>query len=342
MSIRLKPLNEQVIVITGASSGIGLATARLAARRGASVVLVARNEHDLERIVAEIEQDGGRAAYAVADVADAQAVDGVAESAIRAFGRIDCWVNGAAASVYGRLDEIPLADKRRVFDVTFWGLVHGCRSALPHLQVNGGALINIGSVESDRALPLHGIYAAAKHAVKGYTDALRMEIEEAGLPISVTLVKPGSIDTPFFEHSRSYMDAEPAPPPPVYAPDVVAETILRCATEPVRDVYVGGAARMLGSSAWHAPRLTDRVMERTMFDAQKADRAVRGDRRDALYEPMSDGAERGMYPGRVLERSAYTTAALHPRASMLAAVGVGLVLAFGWRALRGDGEHRAD
>ncbi len=340
MPIKLKPLQDQVLVITGASSGIGLATARLAARRGAAVVLIARNEHDLSRIAEEIRQDGGRATHAVADVADPQAVDAAAEVAIREFGRIDTWVNGAAASVYGRLDAIPLEDKRRVFDVTFWGLVHGCRSALPYLRSSGGALINIGSVESERALPLHGIYAAAKHAVKGYTDALRMEIEEARLPISVTLVKPGSIDTPFFEHSRSYMDAEPAPPPPVYAPDVVAETILRCATEPVRDVYVGGAARVLGASAWHAPRLTDRMMERTMFDAQKADRAPRADRPDALYEPMSDGAERGMYQGRVLERSAYTAAALRPRTTMLAAVGVGLALAIGLRAFRGDGASR--
>jgi short-subunit dehydrogenase len=245
-------------------------------------------------------------------------------------------VNCAATSVYGRLDEIPLEDKRRVLDVTFWGVVHGCRSSLPHLRVNGGALINIGSVESDRAIPLHGIYAAAKHAVKAYTDTLRMESEKARDPISVTLIKPASIDTPFFEHSRSYMDAEPAPPPPVYAPDVVAETILHCATKPVRDIYVGGSARILSASAWHAPRLTDRVMERTLFDAQKADRPNRPDRRDALYEPMNDGAERGLYDGTVLERSAYTTAALHPRTTVLAAVGVGMALALGWRAWRRD------
>src|SRR5918993_909993 len=196
MRLMLKPLDEQVIVITGASSGIGLVTAKAAAERGARVVLAARNERALRRAVEEIEADGGDAVYVVADVAEADDVEKIAKVAVREYGRVDTWVNNASTSIYGRVWEVPLEDKRRLFDVNFWGVVHGCRVALPHLKQRGGTIVNVGSVVSDRAVPLLGIYSASKHAVKGYTDALRMELEEDGAPIYVSLVKPASINTP--------------------------------------------------------------------------------------------------------------------------------------------------
>jgi NAD(P)-dependent dehydrogenase (short-subunit alcohol dehydrogenase family) len=192
---KLKALADQVIVITGASSGIGLATARLAAERGARLVLASRNEEDLRRACDEIRAKGGRATFVVADVAVPQAVDRIAATAIDEFGGFDTWVNNAGVSIYGKLTEIPLADKRRLFDTNFWGVVHGCRSAVRHLRERGGAIINIGSIVSDRAVPLQSIYSASKHAVQGYTDGLRMELEHEKLPISVTLVKPSAIDT---------------------------------------------------------------------------------------------------------------------------------------------------
>jgi len=335
MPVQLKPLREQVIVITGASSGIGLCTARRAASEGARVVLAARNERDLSNAVAAIHRDGGRATYVVADVADAQDVERVAHAAIQKFGGFDTWVNNASTSIYGRLDEIDMADKRRLFDVNFWGVVNGCRAAVPHLKSRGGTLINVGSVTSDQPIPLLGIYSAAKHAVKAYTDTLRMELEEEGAPISVSLVKPSSIDTPFFQHAKSYMGVEPLPVPPVYAPDVVAGAILECATHPVRDIFVGGGGKSMAAMGYHAPRLTDKYMEATAFRQQQSDVPLDG-RPDNLYAPLDDdGGERGRnWKGHVMESSMYTRAALNPVLTAVAFAGAALAFLAASRAIR--------
>nr|MBA3640017.1 SDR family NAD(P)-dependent oxidoreductase [Acidobacteriota bacterium] len=266
---RPKKLSEQTIVITGASSGIGLATAQLAAQRGASVVLSSRNEAELQRLVQAINDAGGRATYAVADVANPEELDGVAAEAVRTFGGIDTWVNNAGISIFGKLTEVPMADKKRLFDVNFWGVVNGCRTAVHHMRERGGTIINIGSIVSDQAIPLQGIYSASKHAVQGYTNALRMELQHDKFPIAVTLVKPSAIDTPYLEHARNYMDAAPSFPPPVYAPEVVARTILKCAERPVRDITVGGAGRMMTLLGAAAPRMTDKYMKTAMFSQQQ-------------------------------------------------------------------------
>ena len=330
----LKRIEDQVIVVTGASSGIGLATARLAAARGARVVLVARNAGALEHAVQAIEAEGGAAAAVVADVANPDDMERVAQEAVDAFGGIDTWVNNAASSIYGRLDEVPLADKRRLMDVVFWGVVHGTRAALPHLRQEGGALVTVGSITSDQAMPLLGMYSAAKHAVKGYVDALRIELEEEGVPVSVSLVKPSSIDTMFFEHARSYMDAAPKPLAPVYAPELVAETILHCATHRTRELTVGGGGRAMTALGALVPAVADRWLQRAGFTGQRADAPPRPVGVDNLYDFAEDGRVRGGYAGRVLETSAYTVAARHPWAVLLAAAGVGAAIALGGRRAR--------
>jgi NAD(P)-dependent dehydrogenase (short-subunit alcohol dehydrogenase family) len=281
MGVRLKRLSDQVVVITGASSGIGLATARMAAGRGARLVLAGRNERAVAEVAAEIRAAGGEAVPVVADVGRAEDMRRIADAAIERFGTFDTWINNAGASVFGTIERTPLADHRRLFETNYWGVVHGSLAALEHLRTRGGALINIGSVLSDRAVPYQGAYCASKHAVKGFTDSLRMELEADGLPISVTLIKPTSIDTPFAEHAKSYMPSEPRLPPPVYAPELVAEAILHAAEHPVRDLYVGGAGRMLAATRW-MPRLTDLVMERTMFGLQQTGRPVVGGPRASL------------------------------------------------------------
>jgi short-subunit dehydrogenase len=332
--VKLKPIDEQVVVITGASSGIGLVTAKMAARQGASVVLAARNENDLRTAVDQIRSEGGRAVLHVADVADREQVEGIATTAVREFGRIDTWVNNAAVAMYGRIMELRLDDMRRQFDVNYWGQVHGCLTAVPHLRNQGGALINIASAVADRAIPLQGNYCAAKHALKAFTDALRMELEEMGAPISVSLVKPGSIDTPFFEKAKTYLGVEPQPVPPVYAPEIVANAILECAQRPIRDIIAGGMGAVVSVSNL-APRLTDKYMERKTFDSQKTDQPVADGRRDNLYEPVEhDGGERGRnWQGRTKSTSLFTKAALHPRAAS-AVVGAGLALTAGVLAVR--------
>ena len=331
---RLKPIKDQVVVITGASSGIGLATARMAARRGARVVLAARNEQDLRTVTDEIRADGGRAVHVAADVASESDVERIADTATREFGGIDTWVNNAGLSIYGKLTDIPMADKRRLFDINFWGVVNGCRSAVRAMRTSGGALINIGSEVSDRAIPVQGIYAASKHAVKGYTDALRMELEHDGVPISVTLVKPSAINTPYPEHARSYLEeGVPALPSPMYQPEVVADAILTCAQKPVRDVIVGGAGRAQVLLGAIAPRLTDLVMEGpTWKQQQRFDR--RQPREGNLERPQREGRERGMGQGIVMNSSAYTSAVLSDVTRALPFIAAGVVLAAGVRRWR--------
>lgn len=322
MTVKLKPLSEQTIVITGASSGIGLATARRAAERGASVMLCARNEEALQRVVADISGKGGSAAYMLADVCNREDMERLAQHAIDVYGHIDTWVNNAGVALYGRLEDVPLEDKRQLFETDFWGVVHGCEAAIPHLRRHGGALINLGSVVSDRAFPLQGIYSAAKHAVKGYTDALRMELEHDNAPISVTLIKPAAIDTPYLDHARNYMDAESNFPPPVYAPEIVADAILHAAEHPMRDIYIGSASRAISSGGHHAPRLMDHYMEWTAFDQQRGEPLSGGHPTGNLYGPQSDAQTRGRYRGAVRETSYYTRAALAPNYAVPGMVGL--------------------
>ena len=332
MRIKLKRVEDQVIVITGGTSGIGLATAKRAAMRGARVVLCSRNEPELQETVAAIEKAGGHARSVIADVANQQDVERLAATAIEAFGTIDTWVNNAGVSFYGKLTEVAVEDMRRLFEVNFWGTVYGARTAVPHLRRSGGALINIGSIVSDRAIPLQGTYSASKHAVKGFTDALRMELEEEQAPIAVTLIKPSTIDTPYFQHAKNYMATEPKPPAPVYAPELVANAILRAAEHPVRDITIGGGGRLLTAVGTAMPRLTDLYMERAMFDSQRSDIPAR-ERPDNLYvHAPEEGRERGRYSGHVMQSSAYTRVALSPGKALLAA-GVGLAVFAGLRSL---------
>jgi short-subunit dehydrogenase len=338
---RPKKLREQTIVITGASSGIGLATARMAAQRGAKVVLTSRNEDDLRRATDQIKSRAGRAIHVVADVADPAALDRVADAAIREFGGFDTWVNNAGVSIYGKLTEVPLADKKQLFETNFWGVVNGCRTAVQHLQRTGGTIINVGSIVSDRAIPLQGIYSASKHAVLGYTDALRMELEHDGLPITVTLVKPSAINTPYVQHARNYMESAPSLPPPVYAPEVVAEAILRCAERRMREITVGGGGRLLSAMGRVAPRSMDVYMERAMFEQQK-DSSGQVQTQDSLYRPTRDGRASGPYEGHVMKSSMYTKAMMSDATRALPFLAAGALLVAGVKRLRSTAGREDD
>ena len=337
MKLRLKKLRDQTIVITGASSGIGLVTARQAARRGARVVLNARNEQALSTIVGDIVSAGGRASYVVGDVGRFDDVLRIADEAVRSFGGFDTWVNNAGVSIYGPVLDQSLDDQRRLFETNYWGVVHGSMVACQHLRTRGGALINIGSVLSDRAIPVQGTYCASKHAVKGYTDALRMELQKEGSPVSVTLIKPSAIDTPYIHHAKNLLETEPLNPPPVYSPDIVAHAILHCAQHPERDVIVGGAGRVLSEVGHHAPQLMDTWMEATMFAVQRSDHPKSDRRADSLHAAVEDGEERGGYSGHVAKSSIYTQAALHPLVVGSLIVGTGLAAISLWKSRSRDG-----
>jgi hypothetical protein len=242
-------------------------------------------------------------------------------------------VNNAGVSIYGPVLEQPLEDQRRLFDTNYWGVVHGSMVACAHLRISGGALINVGSVLSDIAIPIQGTYCATKHAVKGYTDALRLELEEEGAPISVSLIKPSAIDTPYVQHAKNLMPVEPLNPPPVYAPETVAEAILHCAEHPERDLYVGGGGKMLSVAGQHAPRVTDKLLGAAFFDLQQSERETPAGRRDSLYAPAADGRERGGYPGHVAESSVYTKASVHPLITGSLLAGLGFAAFVAWRSL---------
>ncbi len=324
MHLSLKPLHDQVIVITGASSGIGLATARHAAKRGARVVLAARSGDSLAEVVREITGAGGEAIYVTADVGNRDEVQRIADAASERFGGFDTWVNNAAVSIWGRLEEVSDADSRRLFETNFWGMVYGSLVALKTLKTRGGALINLGSVVSDIGFPLQGMYAASKHAIKGFTDSLRMELKEAGAPVSVTLIKPGSIDTPLPSHARKYTAEQPHLPPPVYDPAEVATAILYAAVHPKRDIYVGSSARTLSLLGRSAPRLADRIGSTLLYSSQLRDEPAR-DHAGALHGAGGGARERGDQPGLVMKRSFYTRGSLHPLVTGAAVLTAGAI-----------------
>ena len=344
MSAKLRNINEQVMVITGASSGIGLSTARLAAEQGARLVLAARNGDALDQLAGELRRQGAQVATVEADVGNALDVERIGQAAMERFGRIDTWVNNAGVGIFGRLEEVSPEDHQRLFQTNFWGVVHGSLEAVRRMKLRGGgALINVGSEVSDRSAPLQGMYSASKHAVKAFTESLRMELEKEGAPISVTLIKPAGIDTLFAVHAKNYMEKEPALPPPVYTPDIVAGAILHCARHPKRDVFVGSAAKIISSSNAHMPRVLDHVMNASMWRLQKSKADKMPGRRDALHapDPTQTLRERqGMTERSVRETSAYTAVSLNKKPLAAALLGGGALLA-AWGMARRKGARTA-
>jgi short-subunit dehydrogenase len=325
MKIQLKELSGQAMVITGASSGIGLATARMAAAKGVRLVLAARNGAALEQLAGEIREHGGQAVPVEADVGSEQDVRRIADAATGAFGGFDTWVNNAGVSVYGRALEVRVEDMKRVIDTNLWGVIYGSRIACEHLRKQGGALINVGSEVSDTSAPLQAIYSTSKHAVKGWTDALRMELEQENAPVSVTLIKPAAIDTPYPQHAKNYLSDEPKHVPPVYAPETVAEAILYAAANPVRDLFVGGGGKFVSAMGRWAPALTDALVGKTLMKGTHSGRPARLG--DALHQPGEGLRERGDYPGMVRETSYYTKASMHPMLTGAALAGAGILVA---------------
>lgn len=328
--ITLKPIAEQVIVITGASSGIGRATALMAAVRGAAVVVAARGGDGLDTLVAEITAAGGRASACVTDVTDASAVEGLATHAIDTYGRIDTWVNNAGVAIAGKLEDLSDEDARRVFDVNFWGMVHGCKAALPRLKAGGGVLINIGSVTSDVAAPFMGLYSASKQAIKGYTDGLRIELMMERAPVAVTLIKPSPIATPILEHQRNRMDQQATMPPPFYRPDDVAKTILLAAENPERDLYVGGTG-MIGSMLGQAfPNVADAaaaLLGPRLFKTSQP----RDDRPDNFDAAGKKASVNGSTHGHFSHSSIYTAVRVGPLRHVRSAGAIGRMLLQGIR-----------
>jgi NAD(P)-dependent dehydrogenase (short-subunit alcohol dehydrogenase family) len=328
MAVSLKPLSDQVMVIVGASSGIGLATARRAAAAGAKVVLAARNSDALDQAVVAINNKGGQATALDLDIADEGAAEKLLAHALDAYGRVDSWVNDAAAAIYARLDQVSMEEHRRVFDVGYFGLVEASMVAARHLAKDGGALINIGSVLSNRAIPLQGPYCAMKAAVMQFTDTLRMELEQAGAPISVTLIKPAGIDTMYPEHARNKLEKPARLPQPLYDAELVAKAICFAAQKQRRSLIVGGGGLALTTLAPALPRLADKGMELMGAElSQTTDVPPAPGTSDNLYEPRVDGRVEGNQEPFKRTTSLFLEAQMHPVATA-AIVGGAAVGAF--------------
>lgn len=336
MSITLKPIAGQRMVITGASSGIGLAIAEAAAAAGARLMLAARNEEALLAIQERLTAEGGDIGICVVDVADDDSGDRLAAATIARLGGFDTWVNDAAAATYGTVTDVPVADQRRVFDVGYWGTVNGSLAAARHLRATGGAIINIGSVLGDRTMIQQGPYSAMKHAVKGFTDALRMELARDGAPVSVTLIKPAAMHTPYPLHARNFMDTPAKLPPMIYDPRLVARAVLFAAQNPRRELGVGGFGLGATLGDFVAPGLMDKAMELFGTAAQQIDQPPPAGTSDNLWEPREDGAIESDQPQYVRRTSLWLEAQMRPVTTVLVAgAAMGLMAATLGRQLTG-------
>ena len=326
-------VSEQVVVITGASSGIGRETAIEFGKAGASVVLAARNEQALQVAAREVEQAGGNAEVCVTDVAEWDQVERLASRAVERFGRIDTWVNNAAVSIYGTVEQLTVEEIERVIRVDLLGMIHGIKAILPQLKrQGGGTIINVSSAVGERAVPLQAPYVAAKHGINGFTEALRLELEREQRGINVTLIEPGSINTPFFNNARSRMGAKPRPFPPVYPPSAVAEAIVFVAEHPRRNIFVGSAGKMLSALEQLSPTLMDRLMLAGDQGARQQQASEPDDGQDALFAPVpGPGRIEGDFGHLTKSSSLYTRyLELYPnrkRVALGAALVGGLVLA---------------
>ncbi|REE93923.1 SDR family oxidoreductase [Cupriavidus plantarum] len=331
--VELKKIGSQVIVITGASSGVGLVTARAAAGRGAKLVLVARSEEALHQLAEELREHGTEVITVKADVGRQEDVARVAEMAIERFGGFDTWINNAGVTIFGRHDDVPLEDQRRLFDTNYWGMVHGSLVAAAHMRQQGGAIINISSEAADGPMPLQSAYAASQHAIKGFTDTLRLELEQEKAPISVTLIKPAGLETPMVSHAKNFLHCEPQQPPPLYDPALAADAILFAAQHPRRDLFVGGAAKAFSAAAYHAPHAFDRFMRRFMCRAQQTSTPA-GPREDnALYDGANSLVERTGHR-RALQSCPYTASARHPLLTTMVVMGASAAVAAMLRSRR--------
>lgn len=327
----LPDLRNHVAVVTGASSGIGRATAELLAQAGSSVVVAARNERALRDLEERSTDLAGEIVAHPTDVTDSEAVWALAAMTTNRFGRIDAWINAAAVAMYATVEDTEPDELRRILDVNVVGTANGVSAALPVMErQGGGTIINIGSVESRRALPYQSAYAASKHAVRGLTDALRAELAHRGSPVRLTLVMPSAMNTPFFRHARSKLGVVPQPFPPVYEPETVADAILHAVRHPVREVVVGGGGKGLDLLERISPRLADVALGLPLIGRGLQRSEMPDDGHDNVDAPLDEpGRVHGEWGDMARRRSWYTSlVGLHPvPARIVAIVGLGAIVA---------------
>lgn len=287
--MQLKPINQQVVAVVGASSGIGRESALQFAKRGAKLVVSARSESKLASLVDDIRRFGGEATAVVADVSVFEQVKAIADRTVELYGRLDTWVHVSAVGIFATFDNTTPEEFKRVIDVSLMGQVYGAMAALPHLKREGrGALIHISSMEGVRSLPYQSAYSAAKHGMEGFIEAMRLELQHEKIPVSVTSVKPSVINTPFWNNGLTKLGVKPGGIPPYYDPRLVADAILYVAEHPTRDFLVGDSARLLAGLQRLSPELADALLLLIGFQGQRTNQPKSPDDRNNLYEPVPD------------------------------------------------------
>jgi NAD(P)-dependent dehydrogenase (short-subunit alcohol dehydrogenase family) len=340
MKIKLKPIGVQVVVIFGASSGIGRLAALDFARRGSKVVVSARSEEGLKSLVEEIEAEGGEAFYIIADAADFEQVKAVADKTVERYGRLDTWIHSAATFIFATVEKTDPDEYKRLIEVNLLGQIYGAKAALPHLKKNGGALIHLSSVEARRTAPFQSAYGASKHGINGFLQALRVEIAHDRIPVSVTEVLPAAINTPIYDKGRNKMPFKPRPVPPIYHPQIVVDAILYAAENPIAEIIAGGAGVGVELAEKFSPRLADFFSGTIGYAGQTSDEKVEEEFTGSLFEPISgfDTVE-GSFSDEQFKSDPYTWLKTHPKTKNYLLLAGGIIGGFlAWRALNKSGE----
>ena len=316
--------HPEIVVITGASAGVGRATVREFAQRGCWIGLIARGSAGLEESRAEVEAAGGRALALPVDVSDHAQVEAAAIAVESQLGPIDIWVNNAMVSVFSRFEEMEAEEFKRVTEVTYLGVVYGTRAAMKFMiPRKRGTIIQVGSALAYRSIPLQSAYCGAKHAIRGFTNSIRSELLHDGIPIQLTMVQLPAMNTPQFEWVKSRLPGKPQPVPPIFQPEVAARAIYWAGHHRRREVYVGfpTVKAILGNKIF--PGLLDRYLAKYGFDAQQTGELADPDRPNNLWEPVpGDFGARGHFNRRAHPRSLQTWITTHRGWLGLAALGV--------------------
>lgn len=326
----------EVVLITGASGGVGRATARSFASRGARICLVARGREGLEAARVEVEDLGGKALVHQADVAAIGALEQAATAAEEAFGPLDIWVNNAMATIFSPFEDVTPEEYRRVTEVTYLGFVYGTMAALKRMKPRDqGVIVQVGSALAYRGIPLQSAYCGAKHAVQGFTESLRCELRHDRSNVHLTMVQLPALNTPQFGWQQTRLGRRPQPVPPIYQPEIAAEAIYWAAHHRRRELYVGypTVATIVGNKL--LPSLGDVYLAKTGYESQQYNGPPPPGQPSNLWEPVDeDRGAHGDFDARSKERSPQLWTSMHRRSLALAAGAAGGVAALIWRRLR--------
>jgi short-subunit dehydrogenase len=314
----------QTVVITGASAGVGRATAHAFAAQGAQIALIARGSQGLQAAAAEVEQRGGKALVLALDVSDPDAVEAAAGRIERELGPIDVWVNCAMATIFAPFHHITPQEYRRATEVTYLGFVYGTMAAVKRMRArNGGTIVQVGSALAYRAIPLQSAYCGAKFAIRGFTDSLRTELMHDGVDVDLVMVQMPALNTPQFNWARNKMSCRPQPVPPIFQPEIAADAIVYAARLRRREVWVGGSAVAAIAANKIAPGLLDRYLAKNGYSSQLTDEPVEPGQPDNLFEPVpGDPGTHGRFDQRAAATSPQLWANRHR--GMILAIGLSL------------------